>query len=207
MGLAVLHLGGNKVAFGDGIGAIAGTGQALPDGVEILPLKRHVDARGDLVEVFRETWGVGAFVQWNLMRSGAGVLRGVHSHWRHEDYLVPVSGPMWLTLKDIRQDSPTHGATCELDLHGDRAVAVIVPPGVAHGFYFASESTFLFGVSSYWDTDDELECAWNDPELGFGWAPLGGSSPILSPRDARAGSLAGMTAEWHRRRRTLAGHG
>jgi dTDP-4-dehydrorhamnose 3,5-epimerase len=186
--------------------AVAGwSGSDLPHGVEVLPLQRHADARGDLVELFRATWDIDVQpVQWNLMRNRPGTLRGVHAHWRHEDYLVPVAGPMWLALKDIRHDSPTLGAKCELDLHGDRPVAVRVPPGVAHGFYFASESMFLFGVSSYWDTEDELACAWNDPVLGFGWAPLGDAAPTLSSRDAEAGSLAVMTAEWHRRRRTLA---
>ena len=206
MGLAVLNLVDFE-APGDAAAAIGGgSTAALPAGVEVRHLKRIPDERGDLTEVFRETWCVGAQpVQWNLMRSRPGVLRGVHVHWRHEDYLVPVTGPMWLALKDIRPESSTCGAACELDLHGDRAVAVKVPPGVAHGFYFASESVFLFGVSSYWDTHDELECAWNEPELGFGWTPLADAAPVLSPRDARTGSLAEMTAEW--RRRTLAGRG
>jgi dTDP-4-dehydrorhamnose 3,5-epimerase len=158
--------------------------------------------------VFRATWKTGAQpVQWNLVRNRPGTLRGVHSHWRHEDYLVPFAGPMWLALKDIRPDSPTRGVGCELDLHGDQLVAVRIPPGVAHGFYFASDSMFLFGVSAYWDTADELACAWNDPELGFGWDPMADSSPILSRGDSQAGSLAEMTAEWIRRRRTITAHG
>ena len=184
------------------------SGQSLPAGVEILSLQDHVDSRGALVEVFRASWSPEVQpVQWNLLRSRPGVLRGVHAHWRHEDYLVPVEGPFWLALQDIRPDSPTHGAACELDLHATDLVAVKIPPGVAHGFYFASDALLFYGVSTYWDTADELACAWNDPGLGFGWASMTSGPPSLSQRDAEAGSLAEMTAEWIRLRRTLTANG
>ncbi len=182
-------------------------GQALPDGVEVLPLQDRADTRGVLVEVFRASWEAAVQpVQWNLLRSRPGALRGVHAHWKHADYLVPIEGPMWLALKDIRPDSPTLGVVCELDLHADQFVAVKVPTGVAHGFYFASDALLLYAVTTYWDLTDELACAWNDPELGFGWAAVK-DPPLLSQRDTEAGSLAEMTAEWIRRSRTQTAHG
>ena len=181
--------------------------QALPGGVEVLPLQDRSDSRGVLTEFFRASWRPDLQpVQFNLLRSRPGTLRGVHAHWKHEDYLVPIEGPMWLALKDIRPESPTCGEVFELDLHGDQCVAVKVPPGVAHGFYFASNALLIYGVSTYWDMADELACAWNDPALGFGWGPLK-TPPLLSKRDAEAGSLADMTAEWIARSRTLATHG
>ncbi len=179
----------------------------MPDGVEVLALQERADARGALTEIFRASWRADLQpVQFNLLRSRPGALRGVHAHWKHEDYLVPIEGPMWLALKDIRPDSPTCGQVCELDLHGDQAVAVKVPPGVAHGFYFASEAMLIYGVSTYWDIADELACAWNDPELGFGWAAVK-NPPLLSLRDSQAGTLAEMAAEWIRRSRSLTPHG
>ena len=182
-------------------------GQALPLGVEVLPLQDRSDSRGVLTEMFRASWRPDIQpVQFNLLRSRPGALRGVHAHWKHSDYLVPIEGPFWLALKDIRPDSPTCGETCELDLHGDQYVAVKIPPGVAHGFYFASDAMLVYGVSTYWDIADELACAWNDPELGFGWAAVK-DPPLLSKRDAEAGSLAEMTAEWIRRSRTHTTHG
>ena len=182
-------------------------GQALPGGVEVLQLQDRADSRGVLTEIFRASWRPDIQpVQFNLLRSRPGVLRGVHAHWKHEDYLVPIEGPMWLALKDIRPDSPNCGEICELDLHGDQLVAVKVPPGVAHGFYFASDAMLIYGVSTYWDMADELACAWNDPELGFGWAAVE-SPPLLSQRDTEAGSLAEMTAEWILRSRTLTADG
>jgi dTDP-4-dehydrorhamnose 3,5-epimerase len=184
--------------------AAPATGVEVPDGVVVRRLDRHPDHRGDLVEVFRLSWGVGAPpVQWNLVRNRPGTLRGVHLHWKHEDYLIPAAGPFWIGLKDVREDSPTFGLTCELDLHAEDAVALSVPVGVAHGFHFPEESAFLYGVSTYWDVEDELACAWNDPGLGFTWARLRGE-PRLSRRDAEAGSLADMIRDWRQRRAALA---
>ncbi len=172
--------------------------QPLPQGVELRPLARHEDARGDLVEVFRRSWGGDVDpVQWNLVRSRPGSLRGVHAHWRHADVLIPAIGPFWLAMKDIRPGSAGFGAVCELDLHGDDACAVTIPPGVAHGFYFQQEAAFLYGVTDYWDAGDELGCAWDDPALGFSW-PIKGD-PHLSERDRNAGGFAGMARAWSER--------
>ncbi len=170
----------------------AGEGLA---GVIVRPLDRHVDERGDLVELFRRSWdGVVDPVQWNLVRTKPGTLRGVHVHSRHSDYLIPAIGRFWLALKDIRPASPTHGRVLELDLHGDDACTVTIPPGVAHGFYFPDGGAFIYGVTDYWSLDDELGCAWDDPGLGFRW-PLTGP-PVVSERDRTAGSLDVMTRAW-----------
>ena len=59
--------------------------RALPAGVALRPLRMHRDERGVLTEIFRESWAGLAAVQWNAVRSAAGVLRGVHVHVRHAD--------------------------------------------------------------------------------------------------------------------------
>jgi dTDP-4-dehydrorhamnose 3,5-epimerase len=56
----------------------------LPDGVVCRNLVVHRDDRGWISEIFRQEWPTGvAPVQWNAVRSMAGVLRGVHVHVRH----------------------------------------------------------------------------------------------------------------------------
>ena len=65
----------------------------LPDGVSLLALAPHKDERGAFTELFRAPWDLAiAPVQWNAVRSEAGVLRGVHAHHRHADYLTVVVG-------------------------------------------------------------------------------------------------------------------
>jgi dTDP-4-dehydrorhamnose 3,5-epimerase len=119
----------------------------------------HADERGVLAEVFRHDWGVGETpAQWNAVRSRANVLRGVHVHPAHSDYLVVVQGSMLLGLHDVRSDSPTRGASALLELAGERLQTVYVPPGVAHGFYFVQPTIYFYALSQTWSMRDELGC-------------------------------------------------
>jgi len=62
---------------------------------KLIQLSTHWDARGALTEIFRGDWpDVAAPVQWNFVHSEANVLRGVHVHVTHVDYLV-VRGACW----------------------------------------------------------------------------------------------------------------
>ena len=81
----------------------------VPDGVKIQSLTTLEDSRGSLTEMFREEWGLGPRpLQWNVVRSEANVLRGVHAHRTHVDYLAMIMGEMVLCLHDLRPASPTY---------------------------------------------------------------------------------------------------
>jgi dTDP-4-dehydrorhamnose 3,5-epimerase len=60
---------------------------------------------------------------------------------------------------------------------------VLIPPGVAHGFFSPDGSIVMYGVSRYWDPADELGVRFDDPELSLDW-PLPPNGPVLSERDA-----------------------
>jgi dTDP-4-dehydrorhamnose 3,5-epimerase len=157
------------------------------EGVERIQLESHADAGGVSAQVFHRGWQLAIHpVQWNAVQSEANVLRGVHAHVVHEDYLVLLKGQMLLGLRDLRPGSTTEGNTAMLDLKAGHLEAVRIPPGVAHGFYFARSSLLLYCVSHYWTLADELGCHWADPELRLDW-PV--REPLLSQRDASAGSL------------------
>jgi dTDP-4-dehydrorhamnose 3,5-epimerase len=165
----------------------------LPEGVAAHPLDPHRDERGVFTELFRESWGLSvAPVQWNAVRSEANVLRGVHAHWRHSDYLTLVAGRATIGLHDLREGSPTEGLGATVELAAESASALVIPTGVAHGFYFHEPSIHLYSVTHYWDEADELGCHWADPELGIPW-PF--TTALVSPRDAEAQSLRELLAE------------
>jgi dTDP-4-dehydrorhamnose 3,5-epimerase len=166
---------------------------AIPHGVELLPLTRHEDARGWVSEIFRRDRATGDPCQWNATLSEANVLRGVHVHVRHSDYLVVVSGRMHVGLFDIRPDSPTSGASAMLELSADALTSLHMPAGVMHGFYSSTRSLYVYGLDTYFAPADELGCSWSDPELGLAW-PC--TNPVVSDRDRRAGSLAQARAAW-----------
>lgn len=164
----------------------------LPAGVVVRLLAPHPDERGAFCELFRDSWDPGARpVQWNMVRSSAGVLRGVHAHSRHADHLTIAAGEMLLGLHDLRGGSPSCGQAVMLRLTAEHPRLVTIPVGVAHGFYFPVPSLHIYGVSREFDGSDELSCSWNDPALGFDW-PC--SAPILSQRDQDAGCLNAMRA-------------
>jgi dTDP-4-dehydrorhamnose 3,5-epimerase len=164
--------------------------QTLPTGVCARPLDMHCDSRGVFTEVFRASWNVEfSAVQWNVVQSAAGVLRGVHVHPLHDDYLVLLSGRATVGLHDLRPGSPTYGSGVALELTGDPMTAVSIPAGVAHGFFFHEPSVHIYAVSKYWNPADELGCHWADPRLAIKWACR---EPVLSVRDAQLGPLADL---------------
>ncbi len=94
----------------------------LPAGVSLHRLQAHPDERGQFTELFRREWELEVDpVQWNIVRSEAGVLRGVHVHPRHDDYLTIVSGRAAIGLRDLRRESPTADRVAVVELSGARA--------------------------------------------------------------------------------------
>jgi dTDP-4-dehydrorhamnose 3,5-epimerase len=160
--------------------------------VALRPLVPRHDRCGSLTELYRRQWpGAPDVVQWSLTESEAGVLRGVHVHARHADWIVVLGGAVLVGLHDLRAGSASAGSATMLTLEGRDRLALHIAPGVAHGFYCAEASVYLNGATEYWDPADELGCRWDDPGLGLDW-PL--ADPVLSERDRRLPSLAGLLA-------------
>ena len=67
-----------------------------------------------------------------------------------------------------------------VDLHGDEERGLFIPPGVAHGFAAVTDMLLWYLVDGYYNPNDELGVAWNDPALGVDW---GMSDPVVSERD------------------------
>jgi dTDP-4-dehydrorhamnose 3,5-epimerase len=166
------------------------TETALPAGTVLHSLEVHVDDRGTFTELYRHEWPTGVEpIQWNAVRSESGVLRGVHVHLRHDDYLTVPTGRAAVGLRDLRRGSPTEGLSALVELGGDEQAALVIPHGVAHGFYFLEPSLHVYAVTEYWDPSDELACHWTDPGLEIPW-PV--QSARVSERDATNQSLADL---------------
>ena len=166
---------------------------SLPHGLLLSPLEPHRDDRGTFLELYREEWSTNVDpIQWNAVHSNAGVLRGVHVHPRHDDYLTIVRGRATVGLRDLRDGSPTEDASACVELSEERPTAISIPHGVAHGFYFQEPSTHIYSVSHYWDMADELGCRWDDPGLEIPWPQR---EAQISPRDAALPSLDVLLGE------------
>lgn len=179
------------------------SGKLAIEDVSLRPLISHSDDRGEVTELMRLSWlkDEPQPLQWNFARSRANVLRGVHVHITHWDFLIFLEGEARLGLVDLRQDSKTYRTAQIVQMHGEALSLVTIPPGIGHGFYFPAGGNYVYGLSSYWDpVNDEFGCLWDDPALGLDWKI--NASPILSPRDKTAGTLKQMMkklqgkAEW-----------
>lgn len=153
-----------------------------PKGVTLIPLETHTDERGELNEIHRDSWGLAHVSQTNLVRSIPNVMRGIHVHATHSDNLMVLSGTLILGLHDIRRQSPTYNQSFIIELKGDNPQRCLIPIGVAHGFYFPEDTTYLYGLSREWSPDDHLGCRWDDENASIPW-PFD-HQPIVSPRDA-----------------------
>jgi dTDP-4-dehydrorhamnose 3,5-epimerase len=155
---------------------------AIP-GVLRISLPGGTDHRGSFNEIFRLEWFRGVFggeMQVNCSISEQGVLRGLHFHLGQTDLWYPCTGRIRAALADARPGSPAFGTTTLLDMEGGSSTALLIPPGVAHGFLALERSCLIYVVNSYYDGMDELGIAWDDPDLGIDW---GCSNPLLSERD------------------------
>lgn len=137
-------------------------------------IKIHEDERGSFSEVFRQEWFPGApeFVQGNISRSKRGVLRGFHYHERQWDLWIPVAGSFFVVLVS------EYGLFETLELRSTEPQAILIPPGIAHGFQALEDSVLLYAVTNYYDGTDEHEFHWQS--VGVDW-PI--ENPIVSERD------------------------
>ncbi len=140
------------------------------------------DARGRFVETYRRSWFPEGreMVQANRSDRVAGSLVGLHYHLHQADYWYVPRGRAQVVLHDLREGSPTEGATLELEIGDRNEQGVYIPPGVAHGFAALTDLTMTYLVDQYYSPDDELGIAWDDPEVAARWAL---DDPVLSERD------------------------
>jgi len=112
------------------------------DGVRVISVERHTDARGWLAELFRadeippDQMPVMGYISVTL----PGMARGPHEHSEQSDRFGIV-GPGIFIVKmwDRRIGSATHGAVMSLRAGEDNPVVIVIPPGVIHGYMNISD--------------------------------------------------------------------
>ena len=107
------------------------------EGVVVRPLKKFVDERGWLAELFRHDELNEEFYPAMSYISIAepGVTRGPHEHEDQADLFCFV-GPSNFKLRvwDNRPESPTYNNVMTIFAGADNPASVIVPKGVVHGY-------------------------------------------------------------------------
>ncbi len=163
------------------------------DGLLVVTPTKYSDHRGYFSETYSRRALAKAgfdkeFVQDNQSLSHeVGVLRGLHFQTPPfaQDKLVRVlEGAIFDVTVDLRRDSPTYGRHFSIELSAENWKQLLVPIGLAHGFYTLRPDTVVaYKVTDYYAPDNDRGLIWNDPDLAIAW-PLDGD-PVLSPKDAK----------------------
>jgi len=158
------------------------------DGATLFKPKVFGDGRGFFFEGFRASWvnSDRTWVQWNISRSAANVVRGLHYHQIQSDYWLVTDGAVRVALVDVRPSSPTNRKAVTIDLEASNPHGLIIPPGVLHGYRILKDATMQYLVNNEYSGKDEYGVRWNDPALGLPphWYDV--ADPILSGRDTTA---------------------
>jgi dTDP-4-dehydrorhamnose 3,5-epimerase len=131
--------------------------------------------------------------QANISQSQRGVIRGIHYS------LAPQGQAKWVTcvdgsirdvIVDIRPSSPTFRKSVFVELNGLDGRAVLIGPGLGHGFAsLADSSTIAYLLSSPYSPTEEFEINPMDPDLGINWG-VALAEVSLSEKDKLAPSIA-----------------
>ncbi len=155
------------------------------------------DDRGYFMEVFvrRDFARLGLpteFPQDNQSHSRKHVIRGLHFQWDPpQGKLIRVAaGEAFVVAVDIRKNSPTRGNWFGRTMSPRTKEHLWAPPGFATGFCALVDDTDVqYKCTAEYNPARESGIRWNDPNVGIAWPTI---SPVLSPKDAAAQSLA----EW-----------
>jgi dTDP-4-dehydrorhamnose 3,5-epimerase len=171
---------------------------AIPD-VRLVRPRVFPDERGWFTEVLQsdafEPLGLPTrFVQVNQSRSVRGVVRGLHFQWDPPQgkLMRVVTGRAFMVAADIRPGSPTLGEVVTVEASADEPLLFWAPASFARGFCALSDVTEIeYFCTAPYNGANESGIRWDDPDLGIRW-PV--DAPLLSPKDAAAGTLADWLA-------------
>ncbi len=149
----------------------------------------HEDERGFFRETFRRSAfaraGIDrAFVQANVSRSRARVLRGLHFQREPAGIGKLVSVPRGRILDvaaDVRPSSLTFGRSVSAELSAADGRMLYVPEGFAHGVYAFEDDTLIsYLITGEYSPQHDAGVRWDDPDIAIAWPD---PEPILSARD------------------------
>ncbi|WP_024516276.1 dTDP-4-dehydrorhamnose 3,5-epimerase [Bradyrhizobium sp. Tv2a-2] len=166
----------------------------LPEVLVIEP-QLFGDQRGFFLETYQlmryASFGVNRpFVQDNMSRSSAGVLRGLHlqNPMTQGKLVSALRGRVLDVAVDVRVGSPSFGRHVAVELSESNRRQLWIPRGFAHGFVVLSETAdFFYKCDDFYSPKDEIVVRWDDPAIGIRW---GVENPSLSIRDAAAPLLS-----------------
>ena len=149
------------------------------EGVVLKDLNPLVDGRGDVIELWSDSWAErdGFLVPKHVYQSATdyGVIKGWHLHKEHTDQFTVTRGKLQVLLVDIRPNSPTFGHVNSIFLGVQRPRILIIPPGIMHGWNaLTTPEVIVVNFQTHvYDSSDEYKLPF-DCVLEELWEPNNG---------------------------------
>ena len=122
-----------KGSLPDGVRLLRG--DAIIDGVNVIPLRRIPDERGTIFHMLRETdEHFTRFGEIYFSTVYRGIVKGWHKHTEMTLHYACLHGRVKIVLFDERAGSKTKDSLMEVFLGPDSHSLVIIPPEVWNGF-------------------------------------------------------------------------
>lgn len=113
-----------------------------------------------------------------------GTLRGLHFQLEsHAETKIVrcLHGAIFDVIVDLRPNQPTFKSWLHVELRGDLANMLYIPPGCAHGFMTLEENCEVYyEITPAYRPESAAGIVWSDPDLAIAW-PLKPS--VIGERD------------------------
>lgn len=166
------------------------------EGLFTVKLKEFSDARGSVMELYRESDfiqsglpSLGKRPQVNAPLTVKGAVRGIHAEFAHK-FVSVAFGRVYAVIVDLRAESKTAGAW--LGFYLERGDGLFVSKGLGNSFQSISEepSTYLYFFEEEWrPAMPGKACNPLDSQLAIDWPIKYGEGMILSDKDENNPSL------------------
>ena len=172
------------------------------EGVFVVHAEPVEDERGTFARIFGEdefvAHGIDPHVaQCSVSRNPQqGTLRGLHLQlppYEETKLVRCTNGTIFDVAVDLREGSKTFGAHHAIRLSRQNQLALLIPPGVAHGFLtLEADCEVQYQMSAPFVRQAAVGVRWDDPDLGIAW-PV--APALMSERDASLSPLSRFMAE------------
>ena len=148
-------------------------------GVYAIAAAPHEDERGFFARIycpdeFAKAGIAFTSTQINLSRNARRhTLRGMH--WQDAPYAEAkvvrcLSGAIWDVVADIRPESPTYCKWIARELSAERADALFIPEGCAHGFLTLTDNTdVMYQMGRMYEPGRARGFRYDDPAFAIAW--------------------------------------
>jgi len=144
-------------------------------------------------EVFSKIGFDFSVEQANISQSHEGVIRGIHYSLApkgQSKWITCISGVIQDVIVDLRVKSPTFGRHVSVPLSEGDGRAVLISPGLGHGFLALADDTKVsYLLDSKYDPKHEVGIYPFDAQLKIEWN-VTSMKPTISEKDKSAPNLA-----------------